>query len=361
MEQNMNGLSRDLIIHPGETLAEILSDKNMTQKELSIRTGFTEKHISTIIKGTRGISVSFAKKLEYVLGIDATFWNNLQSNYEEEILDFEEANNISKEELDILKPLKDIISYFCEKGKLSDGDNEAVKILELRKLLGVGNLTFIPNIKYNAAFRAQLASNADVYVLFAWLRICELVTSDIEITQELNINKLKDKIPEIKKIMFYNGNRIQEELAKIFSECGIVFRIVKHFKGAPVQGFIKTDANGRIILCMTIRRSFADIFWFTLFHEIGHIINGDAKLNFIDFESTESEIEIKANKFASDTLINQKDYDYFLKQGKYSLKEIDEFALSQNVPRYIVIGRMQKEDILDYGQFTNEKVRYCWA
>ncbi|AXU54318.1 TPA: HigA family addiction module antitoxin [Clostridioides difficile] len=361
MEQNMNGLSRDLIIHPGETLAEILSDKEMTQKELSVRTGFTEKHVSTVVKGTRGISPSFAKKLEYVLGISATFWNNLQSNYEKEISEFEDANNISKEEIEILKPLKDIISYFCEKRKLNDEDNEAVKVLELRKLLGVGNLTYIPNIKYNAAFRAQIASNANVYVLFAWLQICESVTSDIEITKELDINKLKCKIPEIKQVMFCDANEIQEKLGKIFAECGIVFRIVKHFKGAPVQGFIKTDANGRIILCMTIRRGFADIFWFTLFHEIGHIINGDAKLKFIDFESAESETELKANKFASDILLNQKEYDYFIKQGKYSLRDINEFALSQNVPRYIVIGRMQKEDILDYGQFTNEKVRYCWA
>ena len=78
------GLSRDFIIHPGETLAEVLEDREMTQKELSIRTGISEKHISTVINGQKNISSSFAKKLEYALGIETEFWMNLQANYERE-------------------------------------------------------------------------------------------------------------------------------------------------------------------------------------------------------------------------------------------------------------------------------------
>ena len=78
------GLSRDFIIHPGETLAEVLEDREMTQKELSIRTGMSEKHISTVINGQKNISSSFAKKLEYALGIETEFWMNLQANYERE-------------------------------------------------------------------------------------------------------------------------------------------------------------------------------------------------------------------------------------------------------------------------------------
>jgi len=91
------GLSRDFIIHPGETLAEVLEDREMSQKELAIRTGMTEKHVSTIVNGMKPISVAFAKKLEYALGIEATFWINLQSNYDIELLEFEKMNNISDE------------------------------------------------------------------------------------------------------------------------------------------------------------------------------------------------------------------------------------------------------------------------
>lgn len=83
-EQNIIGLSNDFIIHPGETLAEVLKDRKMSQKELAIKTGMTEKYISTVISGQENISSFFANKLEYALGIEKEFWMNLQANYERE-------------------------------------------------------------------------------------------------------------------------------------------------------------------------------------------------------------------------------------------------------------------------------------
>src|SRR5690554_1197386 len=45
----MNGLSREFIIHPGETVKEILEERDMTQRELAIRADVTEKHISNVV------------------------------------------------------------------------------------------------------------------------------------------------------------------------------------------------------------------------------------------------------------------------------------------------------------------------
>ena len=45
MAEKMNGLSLDFIIHPGETLKEVLEEKQMSQEELAIRTGFSPKHV----------------------------------------------------------------------------------------------------------------------------------------------------------------------------------------------------------------------------------------------------------------------------------------------------------------------------
>ena len=107
-EKNLVGLSRDYIIHPGETLAEVIEDREMTQRELAVRTGMTEKHISAVIHGQKSISADFARKLEYALGIETSFWMNLQANYDRELLEFEELNNISEEEIEVLKNLKEI-------------------------------------------------------------------------------------------------------------------------------------------------------------------------------------------------------------------------------------------------------------
>lgn len=359
-EQKITGLFPDLIIHPGETLAEVLEDREMSQKELAIRTGVTEKHISTVIKGQKGISVSFAKKLEYALGIDAGFWINLQGIYDREVLEFEEVNHITEEEVSVLKNLKQVTEYMISQQWLDEDLNEAGKVLQLRKILAVSNLTAIPNITYNAAYRAQVTTNVhvDAYVLYAWQRICELETKDIEVSDELNIALLKNRILEIKKLMFDDVNVMQQKLREIFAECGIAFRIMKHFQGAPVYGFIKKTDSEKLILCMTTRKGRADIFWFTLFHEIGHIIHGDIKQKFLDFDSVINDTEAKADLFARETLIHAASYKKFVLAGNYTMDAIEAFSKEQEVKSYIVIGRLQSDGFLEWNQYSESMVYY---
>lgn len=358
-EQNTIGLSRDFIIHPGETLAEVLEDREMSQKELAIRTGMTEKHISTVIHGQKNISSSFAKKLEYALGIETEFWMNLQANYERELLEFEELNNISEQEISILKNLKEVLAKWTEFGWLEEDANPASTVLDIRKLFGISNLRDTPKMKYAAAFRAQSKNtNVDPYVLFAWQRMCELLTDNIDVAEEVDLDMLRKRIPEIKQVMFMRGNQIQRKLTSIFAECGIAFRIVPNFKGAPVQGFIKTTEDGALILCMTLRQKFADIFWFTLFHEISHILNGDTKNDFVDFDSVSGESEARADKMAREFLLDTSAYKKFLRDKKYaSSKAIEEFAEQQKVRDYIVQGRLMKEEIIPW----KARPRYEWA
>lgn len=358
-EKNSVGLSRDYIIHPGETLAEVIEDREMTQRELAVRTGMTEKHISTVIHGHKNISAAFAKKLEYALGIEASFWMNLQTNYDRELLEFEELNNITEKEIGILKNLKEVIDVWISYGWLDRETNAPAMVLDLRRIFGISNLLDTPKISYAAAYRAQSKNtNVDPYVLFAWQRMCELLTKNIEIADRINVEKLKNRIPDIKRVMFMRANQIQKKLSDIFSECGIAFRIVPNFTGAPVQGFIKETEDGALILCMTLRQKFADIFWFTLFHEIAHILNGDTKHKFIDFDSVSGDVEAKADSMAGEFLIDEKAYQTFvISNGYRRLREIERFADSQNVKDYIVQGRLMKEGIIPW----KARPRYEWA
>ena len=175
---------------------------------------------------------------------------------------------------------------------------------------------------------------------------------------KLYLDKLQESISEIKQTMFLRGNQIQKELTRILAECGISFRIVPNFKGAPVQGFIKKTEEGSLILCMTLRQKFADIFWFTLFHEISHILRGDTKSDFVDFASVSGEAEAKADQMARDFLINERDYKAFVESGQYrSARATAMFAEKQGVRDYVVRGRLMKEEIIPWG----DRPKYVWA
>lgn len=113
-----------------------------------------------------------------------------------------------------------------------------------------------------------------------------------------------------------------------------------------------------MILCMTIRQFYADIFWFTLFHEIGHILNGDIEYNKIDYYVENEERENEADEFAKNILINKKDYNIYINKSDFSKESIIAFSKIQKVQPYIVIGRLQKDKKIEYNQYSDLKVRY---
>lgn len=362
MAQKTTGSSLDLIIHPGETLLEILNDRNMTQKDLATRTSFTEKHISNIIRGKNNISAKFAKALEYALGIDASFWLNLQTNYDIELEDFKSLNNISEEEIAIGKKLKSVLYAFRNLIYIDENMSIENIIVYLRKLLGVSNLVNIINLTFSASFRIKNSQHIDDYILYTWIKLCELSAQNQTTENTLDITKLEAILPQVREIMsIADINLALKQLTDILSQCGIIFKVVQNVPGAPVQGFIKKRDDDRAILFLTIRGSYADIFWFSLFHEIAHILNDDiGKNTFLDYQDQDDEKELLADKLAANLIINEKDYNDFIKH-KITIYEIDKFARCQNIPIWMVIGRLQKEKIIPYSYYAQAKARYEWA
>lgn len=349
--------------HPGLILEEKLRESGMSRKELSVRADVSEKHISTVINGDKGISSAFARKLGYIFE-NTAFWLERQAEYDNEQLLMKEQNGILPEETALLKPLKEIVDYFIQRGYMHNGCGEAEKVMQLRELLQVSRLTVIPDISYNAAYRAQVTNNVkvDPYVLFAWQRLCEKETEGIVVSGALDKDALSRKINEIKGTMLGEINDGIETLQNIFAECGIAFSVVKNFRGAPVQGFIKEGTDGRTILCLTIRRQRADTFWFTLFHEIAHLLNGDNSTRFVDFDSVQSEMEERADAFARDMLIPPQAYYDFIRRDDFtSPQTIISFAEELKIMPFIVVGRLQRDEYLDWSECNNLIVKYLWA
>jgi len=78
-----SGFKPNYAVPPGETLKETLESLGMTQAELAQRTGRPKKTINEIIKGKAAIAPDTAIQLERALGVPASFWNNLERNYQE--------------------------------------------------------------------------------------------------------------------------------------------------------------------------------------------------------------------------------------------------------------------------------------
>ena len=359
-----HGISADLLIHPGETISDILEDRNLTQKELAQRANVSEAFLSDVIHGKKDISKGLAKGLEYALDIPSSFWLNLQANYDAELLEVQEEESIQAEEVEALKHLKDIIKYLQRNKMLKEDTSETQQILDLRRHLRVSNLSGLPLLVPNGAFRMSDASKIDPYVMGAWLCICKERQSNQTLPATFDDAQKDELIQDIKEIMCTVRGDPQKALRSIMEKHGIDFSIVHNFRGAPVHGYINRKDDGSYQMVLTIRGAFADIFWFSLFHELGHIVNGDLSKpgSYIDTDhSKDNPREKAADKFARDSLLDPGEYKKFVDRGTFTYAAIEEFSKKQVVPTYVVIGRLQKERIIPYNRFSNYKPKYAWA
>lgn len=72
----------DVAIPPGETLAEELDARGLAVADFATSAGLARRTVSEILAGRRSITVETAIRLEAGLGVEASFWMNLQTDYD---------------------------------------------------------------------------------------------------------------------------------------------------------------------------------------------------------------------------------------------------------------------------------------
>jgi len=76
----------DLIaFHPGQYVAELIEDYNMTQNEFAEKLEVSPKTISKLVNGEESISDDLAQKLEKFTNISMKTWLNLQASFDRKV------------------------------------------------------------------------------------------------------------------------------------------------------------------------------------------------------------------------------------------------------------------------------------
>ncbi len=363
MAVKKTGISRELLIHPGETIADTLDARGLTQTELAQRAGVSAAYVSEVIAGKKNISPNFAQGLEYALGVPKSFWLSLQADYEAELLEVNEIESITEEEREARNALKDVVRYLREERRIPAKESKNQSILSLRKALHISNLADLKRLIPSGSFRISSNTRTNPYVLGAWIQLCNLDENFKSVSTRFDREETTKLIADLKNIMCKDATAdIQRDLRSLMAQYGISFSIVKNFPGAPVQGYIFKRDNDVYQMAITLRGSYADIFWFSLFHEIGHIVNGDLikTVKFLDTAGDPAK-EKAADEFARNMLLSADSYKRFISDDDFSIQSIEKYSKSQNVMPFIVIGRLQKEGLISYNDYAEYKVRYKWG
>lgn len=343
--------SRSFIaIPPGETIKELLDDRGMSQKELAGRLGMSEKHISKLINGEVQLTMDMARRLEMVLGPSAQFWCKLEAFYREDLLKALEENAMEAD-IGIAKrlPYKEMEKF----GWVEDVAGWTERVINLRKFFEVAQLTFLQESLLPAiACRKLSDTEKSDLTLIVWAQKAKLEARQIA-TKPIRIDGLTKDIPKLRSKTIMGPEEFCPELVRMLAERGIALVFLPHMKGSFLHGATFKDGK-KIVIGLTVRGKDADKFWFSLFHELGHVVLGHVA----KAEGTTEEEESKADEFARDSLIPVSPYLNFVAHNDFSKNSLCLFADSIGIDAGIVVGRLQKDGHIPYNRFNELKTKY---
>ena len=335
---------------PGATIKEQLMERGMSQKEFAARMGMSEKHISRLMNGEVHLTMDVAVRLEMVLGLPTQFWCNLEAIYREKLLKVQEENTM-EEDIEIAKkiPYKEMAKH----GWVEDVSIWTDRVLNLRKYFEVAQLSFLKgSLIPGIACRKLGVTEKSDFALIAWAQKAKLEARKME-TKPIDIALLLERIPQIRKMTTMDPSEFCSKLTMLLAECGIAIVFLPHIGGSFLHGATFLDRN-KIVVGLTVRGKDADKFWFSLFHEIAHIIYGHIG----NTEGTTERDEKCADEYAKNTLIPEEQYDTFLRRHEFSKESIQEFSCYVGIDSGIVVGRLQKEGYIQYNWHNDLKTKY---
>ena len=343
-------MSRTIIATPpGYTIREQLEQRGMTQKEFSVRMDMSEKHISRLINGEVRLTPNVSMRLETILGIPSEFWNKLEAIYQMKKQKAEEENALDSDiEIEKKIPYTEMVKL----GWVEYAKKAADRVKNLRRFFEVAHLTVIDRLfQTGIAYRRAGITNRSKYVLASWIQKARLSARERKVSG-INLQELAARIAEIRELTLRTPDEYIPRLTEILSDCGIVLVILPHLKGSYLNGASFIDGK-KIVTALTLRGNYADIFWFSLFHEIYHILEGQMTQT----EELTEEDERKADEYSEDVLIPRKEYENFVKAEDFTLSSLKEFAKQEGVDVGILIGRLQKEEHIDFSEMNHLRQR----
>jgi HTH-type transcriptional regulator / antitoxin HigA len=355
----------DYAVPPGESLAEVLEAREMSQAELARRTGLSAKHINLILKGSAAITPDTALKLERVLNIPARIWNALEANYQGHLSRLDEDRDL-EEHLGWASP--DLIAELIHRGCIRQVDSRIQQLKEVLRFFGVASVSAWNTIwnESSSLDSYRLAKQqGDPVALAAWIRIGELHAATVG-TAPFDRDTFREVLRRARELTrTADPDDWLPQLQEMCRHVGVVVLIEKELPKARVNGVTRWLSPAKALIQLSARHLRDDILWFTFFHEAGHLLlhgkkSGprDIPATFIDTKHSTGHAEDEADTFATDLLIPPS-YAERLRHIK-SLDEVRQLANDLQISPGIVVGRLHHEKLKPPSWGAGLFIRYSW-
>jgi len=352
----------DYAVPPGQTLLETIQSLGIPQRELAERLKLSGKHVNQIIKGVAPITHETAIGLERVTGVPVSMWNNLEANYREQLARIEEKERL-QQNLNWLKKIP--VKHLVQRGVVEETRDKVAILEQVLEFFGVASVEAWeqgwqrPQFAFRKASTIQDKDRSGKIAV--WLCLCERQAQSFECTPYQEA-RFRSALQIVRHLTVETPDVFIPKMQEECRQAGVAVVLEPAVPGASVSGASKWLTPDKAMIGLTLRGKRDDLFWFTFFHEAGHLLNDSKKETYIDSQHTDDPREQRANEFAANFLIPKKQAKSLEGLGSDRAKIIP-FAETLGIAPGIVVGRMQYEGIIPHNRphLNSLKVPLEWS
>lgn len=326
---------------PGAVLQHELDARGMSQAQLAARTGLSPKHVNLVIKGTAPISADVAVLLEDVLDTPAETWLRLEATYQ--ATEARKARTEAQMGAAFLTWAAEFPRHvLLQRGIITAADNGSVVVAKLLDFFGVTNpaafaKTWLDPI---ASYRRSQSYQISPHLTALWIRLVEVEAeakaADAPAYDPKKLALVAKEIPALTRLNVAKGFR---QAQKKLLSAGVVLVFVDEVESTRIQG-VSRFIGARPVIAVTSRHRYFDSMWFTVLHEIAHLLLHPKRATFLELERAKDNLddaETAADVFAGRILLPE-EYEAEL-QSATSVAEIEELADEIGVSPASLAGR----------------------
>lgn len=347
------------VFAPGEYLRDELEARGWSQTDLAEILGRPPRVVNELIAGKRGVTPETAKGLADAFGTSPHLWLNLDSAYQLRNVKDGDDRVALRARLFDKAPIKEMIRRaWIEPSK-------DPRILEARVLrfFEIDDLDQEPGLPFAA--RKSTSYDFSSPGQRAWVWRAKHLASGAPVLAAFSRANLREAIIHLKGLM--GSEEGVRQVPRILAMAGVRFLVVQHLASTRIDGAsFWLDARSPVVV-LSLRYDRIDHFWFTVLHEIGHLLLGERELRVETDLVGEGAVapekkppaERQADVFALSSLIDPSALDDFIerKSPLYSRVQVRGFAKLHHVHPGIVVGQLQHRGEVSYATFRELLVK----
>lgn len=339
---------------PGESIRAILEDRGISVDAFSRLMDWSTNQSLSLLEGQVRISSSIAAALEKAVGSKSSFWLRREEHYRNDLENKNRAAFCASFPLIEMK----------KRGWISPSTDFDTDIENLLRFFNVESIIAYHE-KYEAAlsrtlFRTSLSFESELGAVVAWLRQGQVRAAKIN-CGEWSKADLRRTLPALKSLLRRRDPAsFIREIESLLARVGVAFVVVRAPQGCRASGVVQVDNTGRPIILLSCRHLSDDHFWFTLFHEIGHLMLHDQEMLLLEaVDQLPDAQEEEANQFASDLLVPE-NKRHLLHNVRKDPRAIIKLSIQLELTPGVLVGQMQHHGIIAHHQFNSLKRRFEW-